>query len=127
MTGPGSRLRNAPSLNWPEPVSGGPGARRPAPTAAGRPQVARARRPTGTAATAAARAGGGPTGRAAGGAGRHPTSVRSATHRVRRVPPARASWPAVRRLTGVGHDFWLQDADRTWAAVRDLLLADRVR
>ncbi|KQS68349.1 hydrolase [Modestobacter sp. Leaf380] len=33
----------------------------------------------------------------------------------------------VRRVTGVGHDFWLQDADTTWAAVRDLLLGDRVR
>jgi pimeloyl-ACP methyl ester carboxylesterase len=26
------------------------------------------------------------------------------------------------RLTGVGHDFWLQDPDRTWAEVRDVLL-----
>ncbi|SDN56881.1 Pimeloyl-ACP methyl ester carboxylesterase [Klenkia soli] len=33
----------------------------------------------------------------------------------------------VRRLTGVGHDFWLQDADRTWTSVRDLLLGSRVR
>ncbi|KQS60251.1 hydrolase [Geodermatophilus sp. Leaf369] len=31
----------------------------------------------------------------------------------------------VRRVTGVGHDFWLQDADRTWAAVRDVLLGER--
>lgn len=31
----------------------------------------------------------------------------------------------VRRVAGIGHDFWLQDADRTWAAVRDLLLGDR--
>lgn len=29
----------------------------------------------------------------------------------------------VRRLPGVGHDFWLQDAERTWAAVEDVLLA----
>lgn len=28
----------------------------------------------------------------------------------------------VRRLPGVGHDFWLQDADGTFAAVRDLLV-----
>ncbi len=27
----------------------------------------------------------------------------------------------VRPLAGVGHDFWLQDADRTWAAIRDLV------
>ena len=27
----------------------------------------------------------------------------------------------VRRLPGVGHDFWLEDADRTFAAVQDLL------
>ncbi|SEC59701.1 Pimeloyl-ACP methyl ester carboxylesterase [Nocardioides exalbidus] len=27
----------------------------------------------------------------------------------------------VRRLPGVGHDFWLQDADRTWASVADLV------
>ncbi|NYE37395.1 pimeloyl-ACP methyl ester carboxylesterase [Nocardioides cavernae] len=27
----------------------------------------------------------------------------------------------VRRLPGIGHDFWLEDADRTCAAVRDLL------
>ena len=33
----------------------------------------------------------------------------------------------VRRVTGVGHDFWLQDADRTYAAVRDVLLGDRAR
>lgn len=26
------------------------------------------------------------------------------------------------RLTGVGHDFWLQDPDRTWAGVRGVLL-----
>ena len=31
----------------------------------------------------------------------------------------------VRRLSGVGHDFWLQDADRTYAAVRDVLLGTR--
>ena len=31
----------------------------------------------------------------------------------------------VRRVTGIGHDFWLQDADRTWAAVRDVLLGER--
>ena len=31
----------------------------------------------------------------------------------------------VARVTGVGHDFWLQDADRTWAAVRDVLLGER--
>ena len=30
----------------------------------------------------------------------------------------------VRRLAGVGHDFWLEDADRTYAAVRDLLVSD---
>lgn len=29
----------------------------------------------------------------------------------------------VRRLPGIGHDFWLEDVDRTVAAVRDLLLA----
>jgi pimeloyl-ACP methyl ester carboxylesterase len=29
----------------------------------------------------------------------------------------------VRRLPGVGHDFWLEDADRTFAAVQDLLVA----
>ncbi|GAA4308012.1 hypothetical protein GCM10023162_12570 [Klenkia terrae] len=31
----------------------------------------------------------------------------------------------VARVTGVGHDFWLQDADRTWAAVREVLLGER--
>ena len=31
----------------------------------------------------------------------------------------------VRRLPGVGHDFWLQEADRTMAAVRDLLVLER--
>jgi pimeloyl-ACP methyl ester carboxylesterase len=31
----------------------------------------------------------------------------------------------VRRLPGVGHDFWLEDADGTTAAVRDLLVGDR--
>ena len=31
----------------------------------------------------------------------------------------------VRRLPGVGHDFWLEDADRTMAAVRDLLVLER--
>ncbi len=30
----------------------------------------------------------------------------------------------VRRLTGVGHDFWLQDADRTADALRDILVGD---
>lgn len=30
----------------------------------------------------------------------------------------------VRRLSGVGHDFWLEDADRTVDAVRDLLVGD---
>jgi len=30
----------------------------------------------------------------------------------------------VRRLPGVGHDFWLQDADRTFEVVRDLLVGD---
>jgi pimeloyl-ACP methyl ester carboxylesterase len=30
----------------------------------------------------------------------------------------------VRRLPGVGHDFWLEDADRTHEAVRDLLVGD---
>lgn len=28
----------------------------------------------------------------------------------------------VRRLAGVGHDFWLQDAERTYACARDALL-----
>jgi pimeloyl-ACP methyl ester carboxylesterase len=28
----------------------------------------------------------------------------------------------VRRLPGVGHDFWIEDAERTWAAVHDVLL-----
>jgi len=28
----------------------------------------------------------------------------------------------VRRLAGVGHDFWLQDAERTYACVRDVLV-----
>ena len=28
----------------------------------------------------------------------------------------------VRRLPGVGHDFWLEDADRTFGAVRDVLV-----
>lgn len=27
----------------------------------------------------------------------------------------------VRRVAGVGHDFWLEDADLTWKAIRDLL------
>ena len=31
----------------------------------------------------------------------------------------------VRRLPGVGHDFWLEDADRTLDAVRDLLVGER--
>ena len=31
----------------------------------------------------------------------------------------------VRRLPGVGHDFWLQDADRTAEVVRDVLVGDR--
>jgi pimeloyl-ACP methyl ester carboxylesterase len=31
----------------------------------------------------------------------------------------------VRRVTGIGHDFWLQDADRTYASVRDVLLGER--
>lgn len=30
----------------------------------------------------------------------------------------------VRRVAGIGHDFWLEDADRTYAAVRDVLLGD---
>ena len=30
----------------------------------------------------------------------------------------------VRRLPGVGHDFWLEDPDRTWSAVRDVLVGD---
>jgi hypothetical protein len=30
----------------------------------------------------------------------------------------------VRRLPGVGHDFWLEDADRTVEAVRDLLVGN---
>ena len=30
----------------------------------------------------------------------------------------------VRRLPGVGHDFWLEDADRTVDAVRDLLVGE---
>jgi pimeloyl-ACP methyl ester carboxylesterase len=34
---------------------------------------------------------------------------------------AEAGWD-VRRLPGVGHDFWLEDAPRTFAAVRDVLL-----
>lgn len=33
----------------------------------------------------------------------------------------------VRRATGIGHDFWLEDADRTWAAVADLLVGDPAR
>jgi pimeloyl-ACP methyl ester carboxylesterase len=33
----------------------------------------------------------------------------------------------VRRLLGVGHDFWLEDADRTHAAVADLLVGDPVQ
>ena len=33
----------------------------------------------------------------------------------------------VRRVTGVGHDFWLEDADRTYASLRDVLLGDRAR
>ncbi|GAA1925110.1 alpha/beta fold hydrolase [Nocardioides hwasunensis] len=28
----------------------------------------------------------------------------------------------LRRLPGIGHDFWLQDADATWSCVHDLLL-----
>lgn len=31
----------------------------------------------------------------------------------------------VRRVSGVGHDFWLQDAERTYASVRDVLLGKR--
>ena len=31
----------------------------------------------------------------------------------------------LRRLPGVGHDFWLQDADRTWECVRDLVVGVR--
>jgi len=31
----------------------------------------------------------------------------------------------IRRLTGLGHDFWLEDVDRTYASVRDVLLGDR--
>jgi pimeloyl-ACP methyl ester carboxylesterase len=31
----------------------------------------------------------------------------------------------VRRLPGVGHDFWLEDADGTMAAVSDLLVVER--
>ena len=31
----------------------------------------------------------------------------------------------VRRVAGVGHDFWLQDADLTYAAVSDVLLGRR--
>ena len=30
----------------------------------------------------------------------------------------------VRRLPGIGHDFWLEDPDRTWSAVQDVLLDD---
>jgi hypothetical protein len=30
----------------------------------------------------------------------------------------------VRRLRGVGHDFWLEDPDRTWSAVRDVLVGE---
>jgi hypothetical protein len=30
----------------------------------------------------------------------------------------------VRRLSGVGHDFWLEDADRTADALRDILVGD---
>jgi len=37
---------------------------------------------------------------------------------------ARVGWE-VRRVAGLGHDLWLQDADRTWDAVRDVLLGDR--
>jgi len=33
----------------------------------------------------------------------------------------------VRRVDGVGHDFWLEDADRTYASVRDVLLGTRAR
>ncbi|RYB93129.1 alpha/beta hydrolase [Nocardioides oleivorans] len=29
----------------------------------------------------------------------------------------------VRRLPGVGHDFWLQDAERTWVSIADLVVA----
>ncbi len=28
----------------------------------------------------------------------------------------------IRRITGVGHDFWLEDAERTYMSVRDVLL-----
>jgi hypothetical protein len=30
-------------------------------------------------------------------------------------------------VTGIGHDFWLQDADRTYASVRDVLLDAHAR
>ena len=33
----------------------------------------------------------------------------------------------VRRLPGVGHDFWLQDPDGTTAAIRDLLVGERTQ
>lgn len=36
---------------------------------------------------------------------------------------AKLGWD-VRRLRGVGHDFWLQDADLTFHAVSDLLVGD---
>jgi hypothetical protein len=26
----------------------------------------------------------------------------------------------VRQLSGIGHDFWLEDPDRTWTGIRDL-------
>ena len=46
------------------------------------------------------------------------------------LPDARAQRLAdlgwdVRRLPGVGHDFWLEDADRTVDVVRDLLVGER--
>ena len=33
---------------------------------------------------------------------------------------AQQGWE-IRRVEGIGHDFWLEDADRTWAAIADAL------
>jgi pimeloyl-ACP methyl ester carboxylesterase len=33
----------------------------------------------------------------------------------------RAGWE-IRRVSGIGHDFWLEDPDRTWAAISDLVV-----
>ena len=63
----------------------------------------------------------------AGGRTRRPVDGRCCP--TTRPPSCRTRWPPaspalgwdVRRLPGVGHDFWLEDADRTFAAVRDVL------